>query len=141
MLYTHKKFNAKEKNAYLLALTYILNLSGPDNSIKKGYLQLQLKEAGIDEEKCEDGKLPCKQETLIKQLKNLENIRTQRYIIREMIMLAVADHEITDEEIRNIYQIAEAIGVSGEKVGDFFIWAAKGIEWKLEGIQLVEEDL
>ena len=58
-----------------------------------------------------------------------------------MIMLAIADHEITDDEIRNIYQIAEAVGVSGEKVGDFFIWAAKGIEWKLEGIQLVEEDL
>lgn len=141
MLYTHKKFNAKEQNAYLQALMYILNLSGPDNDIKRGYLQLQMKEAGIDENKCEDGQPRCTRETLIKQLKSLENIRTQRYIIREMIMLAIADHEITDEEIRNIYQIAEAIGVSGEKVGDFFIWAAKGIEWKLEGIQLVEEDL
>lgn len=141
MLYMPKKFTAKEKKTYLWALTYILNLSNPDNEIKKEYLYLLLKEAGIPEEKCEDSHLPCRQEDLIKQLKILDNIRVQRYIIREMIMLAIADHEITDEEIRNIYKIAEAIGISGEKVGDFFIWAAKGIEWKIEGIQLVEEDL
>lgn len=135
-----KKFNAKEKNAYLQALTYILNLSGPDNTIKNEYLHLQIKEAGIPEEKFAASAVPDK-ETLIKSLKGLDDLRAQRYIIREMIMLAIADHEITDDEIRNIYQIAEAVGVSGEKVGDFFIWAAKGIEWKLEGIQLVEEDL
>lgn len=140
MLYMPKKFNAKEKNAYLQALTYILNLSGPDNTIKKEYLHLQIKEAGIPEEKFVTLPTPDK-DTLIKSLKGLEDLRAQRYIIREMIMLAIADHEITDDEIRNIYQIAEAVGVSGEKVGDFFIWAAKGIEWKLEGIQLVEEDL
>jgi len=140
MLHMPKKFNAKEKKAYLWALTYILGLNHPDNTSKKDYLLLQLKSAGIPEEKCLTPNLPCTQDDLIKQLKSLEDIRTQRYIIREMIMLAIADHEISDDEIRNIYKISEAIGISGEKVGDFFIWAAKGIEWKIEGIQLVEED-
>jgi len=141
MLYMPKKFNAKEKKSYLLALTYILNLNNPDNNIKKEYLHLQIKEAGIPEDKYLEVQSLCDQANVVRHLKSLDNIRVQRYIIREMIMLAIADHEITDDEIRNIYKIAEAIGVSGEKVGDFFIWAAKGIEWKLEGIQLVEEDL
>ena len=141
MLYMPKKFNSKELKVYLCALTYILNLNSQDNKIKKDYFLLQVSAAGISKEKCEGIHFSGRQEDLIKRLKSLEDIRVQRYIIREMIMLAIADHDISEEEIRVIYKVAESIGISGEKVGDFFIWAAKGIEWKIEGTQLVEEDL
>ena len=143
MWYVPEKFNTKEKAACLKALTYVLNLN---NSIstrknKKDYMMLQLKALGISEDKYNDNQSICSYDNLIKTLRNIESLRHQRYIIREMIMLAVSDQEITDNEIRSIYQIAEVIGISSEKVGDFFIWAAKGIEWNLEGIQLIEEDL
>ncbi len=141
MIYVPENFNAKEKNTCLMALIYVLNLSSPKQKAKKEYMALQMKALNISEDKYNEKQQTYKMEEVIKSLKRLDDIRIQRYIIREMIMLAVADHDIGDNEIRDIYQIAEAIGVSGEKVGDFFIWAAKGIEWQLEGIQLIEEDL
>ena len=100
-----------------------------------------MKALNIAEDKYDENQSTCKIESVIKALQGLDDLRVQRYIIREMIMLSVSDQDISDEEIHRIYQIAEAVGMSGEKVGDFFIWAAKGIEWRIEGIQLVEEDL
>ena len=141
MLYKPENFHAKEKTACLKALVYILDLSDKQNNAKEQYFLLQLKNIGIAEEKYKEMKRPINIDTVITSLKALDNIRAQRFIIREMIMLVIAGCDIADEEIRHIYQIAEAIGVSGEKVGDFFIWAAKGIEWNIEGIQLIEEDL
>jgi hypothetical protein len=140
MLYVPENFNAKEKAVYLKALVYVFNLSN-QNKIKREYLLLQLQKANISQEKYEAVKSACKIETLIDNIRGLDNLRAQRFIIREMVMLALADQDVTDDEIRDIYQIAESSGISSEKVGDFFIWAAKGIEWQLEGIQLVEEDL
>ena len=141
MIYVPKNFNTKEKNACLKALTYILNLNSARRQARREYLSLQMKALNIAEDKYKETQSACKMDAVVKALQGLDNLRVQRYIIREMIMLSVADQDISDEEIRHIYQIAEAIGISGEKVGDFFIWAAKGIEWWLVGIQLVEEDL
>ena len=140
MIYVPKKFNAKEKNACLKALTYILNLNNARKQVRKEYLALQMKALNIAEDKYDENQSTCKIESVIKALQGLDDLRVQRYIIREMIMLSVSDQDISDEEIHRIYQIAEAVGMSGEKVGDFFIWAANGIEWRIEGIQLVEED-
>lgn len=140
MLYKPDNFSTKDKNTCLKALTYILYLR-PKNKLKKENMLLQLRRIGINEDKFDGSKHACTKETLINNLKGLDNVRAQRFIIREMIILAVSDKEVTDREILDIYEIAEAIGISGEKVGDFFIWAAKGIEWMMEGIQLVEEDL
>lgn len=141
MFYVPDKFNAKEKTACLNALIYVLNLNKRNIAAKRKHLAIQMKMMDIAEDKYDSSKPPCTFEALVKSLKGLENLRVQRYIISQMVMLSVADHDIGEEEIRNIYALAETIGVSSEKVGDFFIWAAKGIEWKLEGVQLVEEDL
>jgi len=141
MLYKPEKFHAKEKSACLKALVYILDLDSSQNNAKESYFLLQLKNLDISEEKYREIKRPVRMDIVVASLKALDNIRAQRFIIREMIMLVIAGCNIGDEEIRHIYQIAEAVGISGEKVGDFFIWAAKGIEWNIEGIQLIEEDL
>lgn len=140
MWYTPENFRAKEKEACVKALIFILHVKGNNEQAKREYIKLQMQAMGISENKYNID-TQCRWESLIKSLKDVDSLRIQRYIIREMIMLAIAGQDISDDEIRNIYQIAEAIGISAEKVGDFFIWAAKGIEWRIEGMQLIEEDL
>lgn len=66
-------------------------------------------------------------------------MRLKRYIIREMIMLAMANHELSDEEMAAIYTIGMNIGIKEDKINDFFLWAAEGLEWQLAGVKLVEE--
>ena len=141
MWYVPDNFKNKEKAACIKALIFILNIKGKNNQAKRTFIQLQFKAMGIPENKYDLDAAPCSWDTMIKELRSVESLRVQRFIIREMIRLAIADQDISDDEIRNIYQVAERIGISGEKVGDFFIWAAKGIEWQVEGIQLIEEDL
>ena len=45
------------------------------------------------------------------------------------------------KKLTDLHKIGKGMGISEEKINDFFIWAARGIEWQLEGIKLVEEDL
>ena len=78
---------------------------------------------------------------LSKMIKQIKSIKLRRYILREMILVAVANHELSDEEIAGIYNIGTRIGIKEEKVSDFFMWAAKGLEWEIEGLQLIEGDL
>ena len=61
-------------------------------------------------------------------------------MIREMIMLAVSAQELNEAEIMVIYQIGNAIGIDTDRIDDFFMWAAKGIEWQIEGDRMIEED-
>lgn len=82
-----------------------------------------------------------KADDLIKELKQVSSMRLKRYIIREMIMLAMANHELSDEEMAAIYTIGMNIGIKEDKINDFFLWAAEGLEWQLAGVKLVEEDL
>ena len=86
-------------------------------------------------------KSPKKAAEIIKTLQSIDNIRLRRFILREMILLSIADHELTDKEVDTIYDIAKKCCISEDKIDDFFLWAAKGVEWQIEGQKLVEEDL
>ena len=52
---------------------------------------------------------------LAKDIKGIGDIKVKRFILREMILLALADHELTDEEIQTIYQIGTCSGLKEEK--------------------------
>ena len=82
-----------------------------------------------------------KPESVSNELLKIADIRLRRYFIREMVMLSISDHELTDEEMCNIYKIGCAIGVKEDKINDFFLWAAQGVEWQIEEVRMVEDDL
>ena len=133
-----KELTAEEKTIFVTSLLYIMDLS---KNQRKDYLNSRLKELGFDEsalKKIKHVKTPAELYGLIKQI---EDIKVRRYILREMILVAISNHELSDEEISTIYTIGANIGIKEEKVGDFFIWAAKGLEWEIEGLQLIEGDL
>lgn len=133
-----KELTAEEKTIFVTSLLYIMDLS---KNQRKDYLNSRLKELGFDEsvlKKIKHVKTPTELYGLIKQI---EDIKVRRYILREMILVAISNHELSDEEISTIYTIGANIGIKEEKVGDFFIWAAKGLEWEIEGLQLIEGDL
>lgn len=138
----NKLLNDTEKQIYVQALAYILTFSTESSAaVKNDYLKAQAKDAGISESVLKKTKAGYKADNLISDLNSIKDIRIKRYILREMILLAIADHEVLDSEIEAIYKIACKIGIKSEKVNDFFMWAAKGLEWQIEGTQLVEEDL
>lgn len=133
-----KELTAEEKTIFVTSLLYIMDLS---KNQRMEYLNSRLKELGFDTDvlkKIKHVKTPAELYGLIKQI---EDIKVRRYILREMILVAISNHELSDEEISTIYTIGTNIGIKEEKVGDFFIWAAKGLEWEIEGLQLIEGDL
>ena len=110
------------------------------NEKKLEHLKARAFEIGFDMRKLKT-KCSLKAPELIKLISGIEDIRLKRYVVREMIMLAIADHELTDKDVDTIYHIGTQSGVSQDKIDDFFLWAARGVEWQIEGIKLVEEDL
>lgn len=141
MLFFSKDLSLEEKNTYLNCLAFILNIGKSNNEAKKEYMETQVAEMGMSSKDVKKIKKPLKGDDIIKQIKVIADIKVKRFILREMILLAIADHELTDDEISTIYKIGTKSGIKEEKISDLFLWAAKGIEWQIEGTQLVEEEL
>ena len=135
MLFFSRDLSVDEKNVYMEALAFILNVGKSNNDAKKEYMETQMAEIGLSKKDFRSAKKVKTAGELAK------DIKVKRFILREMILLALADHELTDEEIQTIYQIGTCSGLKEEKISDFFLWAAKGIEWQIEGTQLVEDNL
>lgn len=136
--------DTEEKHTYLRCLAYIMQLrQSPESkqSRKRIFLENQLREIGLPLQELDNIKVTNKADDIINDLKKIINIQTKRYILREMILLAIADHELNDKEISVIYQIGAKSGIKEEKVSDFFLWAAQGVEWQINGIKLIEEDI
>lgn len=136
-----KLLSKTEKKLYLQALAFVLNMNKKDENAIKEYLHMQAEEIGVSETTLNQVKTNLTEDKLIKELAKITNIQSKRFILREMILLAIADHEVKDEEIETLHRIGKAMGIVEAKINDFFIWAAQGLEWQLQGIKLVEEDL
>lgn len=131
----------EEKVIYLGALMYILGGGKTISPERNEYLKRQAEEIGFPEKELKNIKKIKRPETISNRLLEIRNVRLRRYFLREMIMLAITDHELCDVEMCNIYKIGTAIGIKEDKINDFFLWAAQGVEWQIEGVRLVEDDL
>ena len=131
----------EEKIVYLEALMYVLNTDKGINPARNRYLIRQAQEIGFPAKELKNIRIIKKPETISNELLKIRDVRQRRYFIREMIMLAITDHELSDAEMCNIYKIGTAAGIKEDKINDFFLWAAQGIEWQIEGVRLVEDDL
>ncbi len=136
-----KLLSKTEKKYYLQALAFVLDMNKKDSLTITEYLKAQAEEAGVSETTLSQIKLNLDEEKLTKELAKISSIKSKRFILREMILLAIADHEVKDDEIETLHRIGRAMGIAEAKINDFFIWAAQGLEWQLQGIKLVEEDL
>ncbi len=134
------KLNATERNVYIASLLYILNLKDSKDK-NTGYVLSRIKDLGLDESVLQKIKPARTPEDMYKLIAKVSNVRVRRYILREMILVAISNHELSDEEVASIYNIGLHAGIKNEKINDFFLWAAKGLEWEIEGIQLIEGDL
>lgn len=141
MLFFSRDLSVEEKNIYMEALAFILNVDKSNNDAKKEYIKTQMTEIGLSNKDFRGAKKVKTPEELAKDIKGIGDMKVKLFILREMILLALADHELSEEEIQTIYQIGSGSGLKEEKISDFFLWAAKGIEWQIEGTQLVEENL
>ena len=127
-----------EKQLYLTALQYVLNIDSEDNSTKKEFMKNKARELGCALSKIK--KVRSSSE-LVKVLLPIPSVRTKRCLLRDMILLSAADHDLSDEAIGEIYEIGTKIGIKAEKIDDFFLWAARGLEWQVDGSRLIDEDI
>ena len=111
-----------EKQLYLAALQYVLNLDSEDNATKKEFMKNKARELGCPLSKIKKVRSSAE---LIKILLPIPSVRTKRCLVRDMILLSAADHDLSDEA----------------KIDDFFLWAARGLEWQVDGSRLIDEDI
>ncbi|MBE6448035.1 MAG: hypothetical protein E7018_01900 [Alphaproteobacteria bacterium] len=132
--------NNSEKLIYMKALAFAANLGLKSPHTNK-FVAEQADRIGFSLEKLKNLKKAKRPETISNELLKIKDLKLRRYFVREMVMLAIADHELSDMEMCNMYKIGVALGIKEDKMNDFFLWAAQGIEWQLEGVRLVEDDL
>ncbi len=127
-----------QKEIFIAALIFVMDLS---QNKETDYFNSRINELGFSESAIKKIKKFSSAEETAAAVKKIKDIKMRRYILREMILVAISNHELSDEEISSIYAIGTHIGIKQEKVSDFFLWAAKGLEWEIEGLQLIEGDL
>lgn len=136
-----ENLDSEAKAVYLEVLMYVLGADTRLTPEQTRYLEKQALEISFPAAELKTLKKLKKPESVSNELLKIADIRLRRYFIREMVMLSISDHELTDEEMCNIYKIGCAIGVKEDKINDFFLWAAQGVEWQIEGVRMVEDDL
>lgn len=119
MLFFSRDLSVDEKNVYMEALAFILNVGKSNNDAKKEYMETQMAEIGLSKKDFRSAKKVKTAGELAKDIKGIGDIKIKRFILREMILLALADHELTDEEIQTIYQIGTCSGLKEEKSATF----------------------
>ncbi len=138
---TYKKnLTNEQKIIYLKALSYVMSNSFASKRPPQ-LLREQAEAVGLPVTVLNTLPQIKRPETISNELIKIQDRTLRRYIVREMIMLAVTDHEISDAEMCNLYKIGAALGIREGKINDFFLWAAQGIEWQIEGERLVEDDV
>ena len=129
-----------QKIVYMKALAFMLALDKKNTPEKTEFLKIQALRCGVDGRKLKF-KSTNKSSDIVLALNKIDNIAVKRYILLNMILLTIAGHELSDTEVDVIYGIGTKAGISIDKIDDFFLWAARGVEWQIEGIRIVEEDL
>ena len=100
----------KERNVYITSLLYILDLN--DSSARNmDYVLSRINDLGLDESVLKKIKRAKGEEEMYKLLAEVKNIRTRRYILREMILVAISNHELSDGEVASIYNIGRHVGI------------------------------
>ena len=127
-----------EKQLYLMALEYVLNLDSDDNPTKREFMKNKARELGCPLSKLKKVRSSAE---LTKLLMPIPSVRTKRCLLRDMILLAAAAQDLSDKAIGEIYEIGIKIGIKAEKIDDFFLWAARGLEWQVDGSRLIDEDI
>jgi len=130
--------NNSEKLIYMKALAFAANLGLKSPHTNK-FVAEQADRIGFSFEKLKNLKKAKRPETISNELLKIKDLKLRRYFVREMVMLAIADHELSDMEMCNMYKIGVALGIKEDKMNDFFLWAAAGIEWQIEGERLIED--
>jgi len=142
MVTNKNKLTKNQKLAYLTTLSHIMHIDRDIADEEIDFLKNQSIElGGISKEEFEEATAKTSSKAVISTLKSIKDIKSKRFILREMIALAIADHELDDSEVELIFNIGIEIGVTEDKISDMFMWAAKGIEWQIQGNNLIEEDL
>lgn len=136
-----QNMSEQEKIFCIQALKLVLLLEKRNCKDNEDYLKRKINDFGLTKSIINAATPLRTKENFIKEAKAIPSIRTKRFILREMILIAITDYEISDEQIALIYDMGMNIGIKQEKINDFFLWAAHGIEWQLEGIKLVEKDI
>ena len=131
-------WNENDKHTYLSALSYVLTAGDTKSEQRREFMKNKAREVKIPLAQIKKVRAP---EDLIAMLAKIHSIKVKRFIVRDMILMTLADHDLTDSEMHNIYDICAAVGIKSEKVDDFFLWAARGLEWQVDGNRLVEEDI
>lgn len=141
MIEFYETMSDAEKVICLQALKFVLVLEHRTLKDNEKYLKKKMNEFGMNKALVSEATAFKTKEEFIRTVKKITSIRIKRFILREMVMIAVYDYEIKDDEIAALYELGLGVGINQEKINDFFLWVAQGIEWRLEGLKLVEEDI
>ena len=141
MIEFYETMSDAEKVICLQALKFVLLLENRTLKDNEKYLKKKMNEFGMSKTLVSQNTAFKTKTDFIRTVKKITSIRVKRFILREMVMIAVYDYEIKDDEIAALYELGLGVGINQEKINDFFLWVAQGIEWRLEGLKLVEEDI
>ena len=90
MLFFSRDLSVDEKNVYMEALAFILNVGKSNNDAKKEYMETQMAEIGLSKKDFRSAKKVKTAGELAKDIKGIGDIKVKRFILREMILLALA---------------------------------------------------
>ncbi len=131
--------NNEQKEAFIKALVFVMCADGAKEE-EKAFIKLAMDVYSVNTISLEDVVAPVSAAEVKRIAVKIEDERARRYLVREMIALGFSDGDFSENEMEIVFDIGEALGVSEERINDMIDWAVAGLEWQLEGIDLIERE-
>jgi len=130
----------EDKKNFLRAIASIIRADGDVDEAEKAYLATTASAYGLPEKSVTEVLNPPPLEQIIDALKKVKSARARRYLVRELVSVALTDGSIDDDEMDIVYSIGEALGVAENRMDEMLEWALEGYQWQLDGLRLVKQD-
>lgn len=136
------KLDIESRKIYMKALAYVALVDDNFDDGEKEFIKSLCQINDVNEEHLDEIMHIHSDEEIADLVKNAGFDQSLKLaLIRDMFTIANSDINLSDKEIISIANIGEALNISLEKLEEISEWVIEGIEWRLKGEAIFDEDI
>jgi len=128
-----------QKIAFVRAFSKLASVDGHFDDSEKEFVYNAALHLGISRDKMNEILVHLDDADILNGVAQIKNRRAALELIKELCVLAHTDEELCDGEVLFIGQVAEAMGITPEKVEQISNWVVDRLIWLNQGKLIFEE--
>ena len=133
------KLTEGQKKAFLRAFIKMANVDGHVDNYERDFIQKMAIDFGLFIDDMDQFLKDINLDEIIADVASIKDRRVALELLKQLCVLAHADHVLSDDEVVFIGSIGQAMGIDPEKVEEISHWVIDYLVWNEQGKLIFEE--